>query len=96
MANPKLTVTITADGYVTIATSANLATIQKCLSVICEERLASPPSAEAVALEAAEERHEAQVSELRQANYKMDQQIKELLKKIPSPMTDKQPEPATA
>lgn len=92
MATSKLTVVINHEDWVQVAKSTNPRTVQKCLSLIAEEEAANPPTADAIALEAAEK----MISELKSMKLALESQIITLTKKIPSPMTDKQPEPTTA
>jgi len=92
MASNKLKVTISHDGYTTIAESSNLRTVQKCLSLIAEDALVNPPSAEAVALEAAE----ATISELRQAKYDLQSKLATLEKRVFAKLDEKPAETQAA
>jgi hypothetical protein len=81
MAKSKLTVMIQHDEWIEIARSSNPRTVQACLSLIANETPESPPSPEAVALEAAER----QIRELKAQSNKLECEIIDLKKKVPAP-----------
>ena len=72
--------TITSEGYLKVAESTNLRTIQRCLSLIAEETLANPPSPEVAALEAALEVASGEKTVIAARNYDLDKRVKELEK----------------